>query len=536
MSKGISFLLGISLVGFLACGGGGGPKIPPPPDAQNDTSRDVIEARDPGIHGDVVDADEKAVGHDGKVLDGENVTHDDGVDVSDDGIVPGDDGINSETTNDSDIDSSIEDGVSRYVCKCDETDNKHPVCGLNPQKTYPNDPCAVCGQCAGIKGYDECIGCKGTIKNCDLDDSTTYLFKKAACDVCVCSSKERKSGKVCGACTGGDCCNIIGLGSSQIYSTLCEFKLANNCPADPTASDKFFSMGECVCSSCTVCASKPKDPVCGLDGNTYPNKCWLTNCPEGNNNRVGCGAPCLDTAKCAKCAGTSCGEVCAEVDNNGTKTARSFYNECEATCEGATIKYKGHCCPNCQGLPDKPVCAKDGDGKLWTLANSCELSCSGYTKLYDGQCTDNTCAQGDCTCSCEGVKNCSCDCSKATGADLVCGGESGTTWPSQCWLDYLGLKKVHDGKCTTECEKCATSFTPVCAADNKTYANECFAKCKGTTKQFDGVCSSCESLCGTPASPKDPVNHVCGADGIAYPTFCFPNTCTHVTYKGGNCG
>jgi len=542
MSKGIAFFIGMSLIGFMACGGGGTKPPPPPTDNGMDTAKDAIEVADPGARDIPGNHDVK---QDGDVTHDRDAHPSDTLDIKDDGNnvdadteVDRDSEQKGETTADIPDDGSADaEAGSTYNCVCNENENKHPVCGLDKTTTYPNDSCALCDQCASIKGHDKCIGCTGTTKDCDPDDWTTYISEKVACSGCLCTSDERHSDKVCGKCDGSDCCNVQGFGSAKTYSNLCElktaiFNLTNICPDEPKKSAEFFSMGECVCASCPDCENKPKNPVCGFDGNTYPNKCWLLTCPEGASTRIQCAAACLDTQKCPTCASdTECAPVCGDV--NGSQ--ESFYNECAATCAGATIKYKAACCMDCVGTPKQPICTKDSDGNLVTLANSCELNCLVYTKLYDGACSDSSCEQGDCSCSCAGSKDCACDCTGATGNDLVCGGEYGTTWPSQCWLDYMGLAKIHDGKCNPECESCSSVFAPVCSTDNKTYANDCLAKCKGATVQSTGVCSGCKTLCGTADNPKDTKKTVCGSDGVNYPTNCFPNNCTNVTYREGDC-
>ena len=109
-------------------------------------------------------------------------------------------------------------------------------------------------------------------------------------------------------------------------------------------------------------------PVCGVDGKTYSNRCQAK-------------AAHVEVAKDGECGGTT-GEVCGGI--RGLRCPEEQICDLPAgTCRSADLQ--GVCLPRPGACPRifKPVCGCDGQ----TYSNDCERLRAGAQKDHDGECT-----------------------------------------------------------------------------------------------------------------------------------------------------
>ncbi len=463
------------LVLAVACGGGG-EKGRPDYGRQDVAGDDAEGLEDVSSTADSEDLDtvqgaDEAVGPDDKGL------------PPDEAPPLPDEGVGSAEDGGQDVADPGEVDVIEPECPCDESLVQW-VCGID-DKDYVNDQCAKCALC---KHHPvTCVGCTGD-KDCDPTDPLGpdgWIKQKDKCSVCLCDERTECE-RLFLPYPCGPFCDLSG----QTWETACDMKNAYGCSPDWDENLDYY--GPCEGPVCEPCEQSPKDPVCGSDGETYPNYCTLANCPKNPGATLAYLGRCLNEQFCGQCANQPKQAVCGD---DGV----TYANECAATtCQGHQVAYPGPCCVGCE--PDGPgVCGAD----FKTYPNECVLICLGIEKKYDGPCT------------------CNCD---ITGPE-VCGSD-GKTHPNQCWLDCLGLEKLYDGPCQGECPMCGKDFTPVCSTENKTYPNACWLQCKGATQKSVGICQVCKDLCG--AVPPEPwPSPACGPDGVTYPSACFATKCAH---------
>ncbi|ETI35748.1 hypothetical protein F441_17836 [Phytophthora nicotianae CJ01A1] len=338
-------------------------------------------------------------------------------------------------------------------------------------------------------------------------------------------------------------------------------------------------------SGTTVCPSLCTDqfePVCGSDGVTYSNECYLllADCENSEKITKAYDGECLtETTPSSTDGNVVCNDECPEnfkpvCGSDGV----TYSNDCtleyaQCTSGGAITKVSdGECSTSSPGCSDvcpeilKPVCGSDGV----TYPNECFLGIADcespdeITKAYDGECrsettpsscndvcpenyqpvcgSDGVTYSNDCTldyaeCSSNGAitkvsdGECDSDCPDVCPEILqpVCGSD-GVTYPNECFLRLADcetpekITQAHEGECvdTTSCvDQCPAIYKPVCGSDGVTYSNDCtleYAQCTSDgaiTKASDGECSGCSEVCIELFDP------VCGSDGVTYSNSCF---------------
>lgn len=181
----------------------------------------------------------------------------------------------------------------------------------------------------------------------------------------------------------------------------------------------------CLEQNCNLCACPTVyDPVCGVDGKTYPNAC---------------------EARCAGVAIAHAGECAAACRCNG---------DCPdgAVCRDGACQRP--CAINC--FVADPVCGTDG--RTYTCG-AAEAECHGVAVLHDGACgracgRDTDCPVGS---LCTAVRDCpdACGCASFCQAcacprvlDPVCGVD-GKTYTNACQARCAHVQVAYRGACAT---------------------------------------------------------------------------------------
>lgn len=196
----------------------------------------------------------------------------------------------------------------------------------------------------------------------------------------------------------------------------------------------------CVCT-------RDYRPVCGSNGETYPNKCML-NCAQATNRQI----TLKQSGPCDSPAQPIC--VC-------------------------TFEYK-------------PVCGSDGK----TYPNRCSLNCEASVRLaHEGNCAEPVKVAQLPRCTCTKEKQ------------PVCGSD-GATYSNDCMLNCAtqfnpSLRISHFGPCNSEVKvveessdntvapcTCTRELKPVCGSDGQTYTSECIMRCRNkyATVAREGPC------------------------------------------------
>jgi hypothetical protein len=222
-------------------------------------------------------------------------------------------------------------------------------------------------------------------------------------------------------------------------------------------------------------------PVCGANGQTYQNMCYLAKSGQALAYKGWCKG---STASSSTDTSIFQIDLLAFVkdDKNGFNTSSGLIQQC--LCNSTF----------------NPVCGSNGV----TFMNYCRADCLGVAPVHYGQC-------GAFAYGLDTTKVCTCDNTLVP----VCA-TNGMTYANSCVSDCFGAEYKNDGVCALPCD-CDFYFQPVCGVNGKNYLNSCLLNCSQVGLYAKGLCAN-DTKCGHCYGK---IERVCGRDEKTYDNKCY---------------
>ena len=419
-----------------------------------------------------------------------------------------------------------------------------PVCGCDG-RTYGNE-CEAAAAGASVRSGGPCVGDEqicGGLAGFACDGNEFCKFPTGTCGAAdetgVCTAFPDACGEIfapvcgCNDQSYGNQCEADRAGVSIRFHRTCEDDdLGRTCGISGFVChvDEYCKYPDGICGGGDQsgdCTPTPQActleyaPVCGCDRVTYGNECAAAAAGVSVRSDGPCmgdqqicggiaGLPCDEGKFCKMSVGECCcdfqgvctpiPEVCSLVfDQVCGCDGVTYWNECEASANGVSIKWTGYCSIETRGpcgRPEGPECT--GDESCFFEEGDCGESglpgnCAPAPELGPPD-------KFDPVCGCDRNTHYNLFDALIRGISLrhqgpceedICGGLQGIAClENENCLFELGVCGQGDqtGVCWPIPESCYIYPAPVCGCDGVTYANQCEAERAGVSVEIKGNC------------------------------------------------